>query len=63
MNVGDKLKRRMKVYDADRKAGGAIAELTVDATVVYIHPERRFYTLRFDLGPGRSFRESFFFKN
>ena len=63
MNVGDKLKRRMKVYDADRKAGGSSAELTVDATVVYIHPERRYYTLRFDLGPGRSFRESFFFKN
>ena len=63
MNVGDKLKRRMKVYDADRKAGGETAEVTVDATVVYIHPERRFYTLRYELGPGRSFRESFFFTN
>ena len=53
----------MKVYDADRKAGGAAAELTVEATVVYIHPERRFYTLRYELGPGRSFRESFFLQN
>jgi len=53
----------MKVYDADRKAGGETAEVTVDATVVYIHPERRFYTLRYELGPGRSFRESFFFTN
>ena len=59
MNVGDKLKRRMKVYDADRKEGGAAAEVTVDATVVYIHPEKRYYVLRFELGPGRSFREAF----
>ena len=59
MKVGDKLMQRMKVYDADRKTGGQTAELTVDATVVYIHPERRFYVLRYDMGPGRSFREAF----
>ena len=58
MTVGDKLKRRMKIYDADRTSGKP-TETTVDATVVYIHPERRYYTLRFELGPGRSFRESF----
>ena len=61
MTVGDKLKRRMKVYEADRKEGGKPTEISVDATVVYIHPERRYYTLRYDLGPGRSFRESFNF--
>ena len=58
LTVGDKLKRRMKIYDADRTSGKP-EEMTVDATVVYIHPEQRYYTLRFDLGPGRSFRESF----
>ena len=58
MTVGDKLKRRMKIYDADRTSGKP-TETTVDATVVYIHPEQRYYTLRFELGPGRSFRESF----
>ena len=61
MKVGDKIRHRLKVYDST--IGGNLTETTVDATVVYIHPERRFYTLRFDLGPGRSFRESFFFKN
>ena len=58
MTVGDKLKRRMKIYDSDRTSGKP-TEKTVDATVVYIHPEQRYYTLRFELGPGRSFRESF----
>ena len=61
MTVGDKIKQRMKIWDPDRKGGGSPTEVTVDATVVYIHPERRFYTLRYDLGPGRSFRESFKF--
>ena len=59
MTIGDKLKRRMKIYEADRVTGAAAREVTVDATVVYIHPERRYYVLRYDLGPGRSFREAF----
>ena len=59
MTVGDKVKRRMKVYDADRSAGGKPTEITVDATVVYIHPEKRFYTLRYVL-PGGSSCESYF---
>ena len=29
------------------------------ATVVYIHPERRFVTVEFDYGDGYKFRESF----
>lgn len=60
MTVGDKLKRRMKIYDADRTSGKP-TETTVDATVVYIHPTCRFYTLLYSFGPGRSFRESEFF--
>jgi len=61
MTVGDKVKRRMKIWDPDRKAGGKPTEITLDATVVYIHPERRYYVLRFDIGPGRCFREAFQF--
>lgn len=61
MTVGGKVKRRLKIWDPDRKAGGKPSEMTVDATVVYIHPERRYYVLRFDIGPGRSFREAFQF--
>lgn len=57
MKVGDKLRHRLKVYDST--VGGNLTETTVDATVVYIHPERRYYVLRFDLGSGRSFREAF----
>ena len=60
MTVGDKLKRRLQVCDPQRgPKGGSPAETTVDATVVYIHPEQRYYVLRYELGPGRSFREAF----
>ena len=55
--IGDKIRHRLKVYDPT--GGGNLTETTVDATVVYIHPERRYYVLRFELGPGRSFREAF----
>ena len=59
IQIGDKVKRKVNIYDPDRGTGGLGAKLTVEATVVYIHPERRYYTLRYDLGPGRSFREAF----
>ena len=57
IRLGDHIKHKLKVYDS--AIGGKATEVTVDATVVYIHPERRYYTLRYDLGPGRSFREAF----
>ena len=60
MTLGDKIKKRVKIYDPDRAHGGTATEITVNATVVYIHPEKRFYTLRYDL-PGGSYRESEFF--
>lgn len=55
IRVGDKVQRVLKVYDPD--LGPREAEQTVTATVVYIHPQRRFVTLRYDL-PGGSFCES-----
>ena len=57
MIVGDKVKHKLKVYDSS--VGGNLTETTVDATVIYIHPEQRYYVLRYELGPGRSFREAF----
>lgn len=63
MKVGDTLKHRMKIWDSNHRPGEKPTETTVEATVVYIHPERRYYTLRYELGPGRSFRESFQFTN
>ena len=57
IRLGDHVKHRLKVYDS--AIGGNLTETTVDATVVYVHPERRYYVLRFELGPGRCFREAF----
>ena len=33
----------------------------LEGTVTYIHPERRFYIVRFDFARGRSFSEAFYF--
>ena len=59
IRVGDRMRRKVKIYDS--AVGPKPTETAVDATVVYIHPTCRFYTLLYDFGPGRSFRESEFF--
>ena len=59
IRVGDHMKRTVKIYDSS--VGPKPTETTVEATVVYIHPTCRFYTLLYSFGPGRSFRESEFF--
>lgn len=59
IKVGDKLKRKLKIYDP--AAGSAMTETTVDAVVEYIHPEKRFYTVRCFLPGGRSFCETEYF--
>lgn len=56
IRVGDRMKRTVKICDS--AVGPKPTETTMDATVVYIHPEHRYYTLHYDFGPGRSFRES-----
>ena len=56
IRVGDRMMRKVKIYDS--AVGPKPTETAVDATVVYIHPMCRFYTLLYDFGPGRSFRES-----
>lgn len=57
--VGDKITRRIAIYDASQ--GSALTETNVDAVVVYIHPERRFYTIECKMPGGRSFRETMYF--
>lgn len=60
MTVGDKVKRKICVFDPDRAKGGTASKVTVNATVTYIHPEKRYYTLRYTL-PGGSYCESEYF--
>ena len=57
MKVGDVLKRRLVIYDAQ---GNDMRAREVDAKVVYIHPSERFYVLEFRV-PGGTFRETEFF--
>lgn len=59
IHLGDKINRTIAVYDA--AAGGAPTPATVEATVVYIHPERRFYTIECKMPGGRSFRDTLYF--
>ena len=33
---------------------------TLPCRVVYVHPQRRYYTVEFTFGRGRRFRESYF---
>ena len=53
IKLGDRMKARIN-YGME---GGGLLPME-EGTVVYIHPEGRFYTLRFDFPKG-SFRESF----
>ena len=50
MQVGDVVKRYP--FESENQLTGK---------VIYIHPERRFYTVEFDCGMGRHFRQSYFF--
>lgn len=43
--------------------GNELVGKTLTGTVTYIHPERRFYVVRFDFAQGRSFSEAFYFPN
>lgn len=58
MTVGDTISKRIKIYDPS--LGSAMQAVTVTATVVYVHPERRFYTVECKL-PGGTIRETEYF--
>ncbi len=59
IRLGDKVTRKISIYDASR--GPSAVVQNVDATVVYIHPLRRYYTIECKMPAGRSFRESLYF--
>ena len=59
IRIGDKIKRKVKIWDAS--VGREPVETSVDAEVVYIHPERRYYVVRCEMPGGRSFRETLYF--
>lgn len=54
MKIGDRLKRRPTAND-DKLGRHTNSSAPLAGTVVYIHPKRRFFVLRFDTG----FREAF----
>lgn len=58
IGVGDRVTRRIKVYDPETRTFAAEAMQT---TVVYVHPERRFYVVRCDMPGGRYFHEALYF--
>jgi len=58
IRVGDHITRRIKVYDASTRTMNVE---TMETTVVYIHPERRFYVVRCDMPGGRHFNETLYF--
>lgn len=56
MKVGDRINTLEPTYgETPRK------HIHYPATVVYIHPLRRYYTVEFDMGGGNKIRESFYF--
>ena len=59
IQVGDRIKRKVSIYDPQN--GAAPKPVQVDAEVVYIHPERRFYTIECKMPGGRAFRETEYF--
>ena len=58
IEVGDRITRRIKVYDAQTRT---MVTETMETTVVWIHPERRFYVVRCDMPGGRFFHETLYF--
>ena len=60
MMVGDKLSGMVPSYGATCTGFASDGE-GYTATVVYIHPQRRFYSVEFVFARGRRFRESFYF--
>ena len=58
IEVGDKVRRLIKVYDPESRT---FSTESMETTVVYIHPERRYYVVRCDMPGGRFFHETLYF--
>lgn len=60
IKIGDKLPSMVPSYGST--CSGFVSDgQAFTATVVYIHPQRRFYSVEFVFARGRRFRESFYF--
>lgn len=60
MNIGDKITAR----PAMNTTFGDIKATPMEGCVVYIHPERRYYTVEFFFPlTGERFRQSYFFED
>lgn len=60
IKIGDKLPGMVPSYGSTCSCFVSDGQ-AFTATVVYIHPQRRFYTVEFDLPRGRKCRESYYF--
>ena len=58
IRVGDRITRRIKVYDASTRT---MVTESMETTVVWIPPEKRFYVVRCDMPGGRFFHETLYF--
>ena len=59
IQVGDKITRKIKVYDASAQK---LIATTMQTTVVFVHPQTRFYVVRCDMPGNRRFRETLYFR-
>lgn len=57
MNLGDKVRRTMHLYD-----GAGSGMQTVTGTVIYIHPRQRYYIVEFPMPRGEVIREAYYWK-
>lgn len=60
MQIGDVVNKKAPSFGTDVHVVGRPA--TMPGKVVYIHPQRRFYTLEFEVA-GRKMQESYSFRN
>lgn len=60
MQVGDRMPHRLTFMEPRKGGGVESVTATLPCQVVFIHPTRRWYTLRVELPGGRSFCTSEF---
>ena len=61
MRVGDRIRRKVPFYSTDNCTSYSMELVDCECIVEYIHPERRYFTIRVLLPSGRSFRTSEYF--
>ncbi|MCR4935249.1 MAG: hypothetical protein K5990_02035 [Oscillospiraceae bacterium] len=62
MKIGDKVLCLVDFSDKSGAGGFGVKTATLSGTVVYIHPQARFYVASVAMPLGRSFRTTEYFK-